>query len=240
MRDFYLLIKVLVATMLFDIKRSFFNRADKVTSFSGIHIENEFLKETDVDLIYQEIKDIVLSKDENNSEALIQNRGANGHDEGMLDIKHIDSVIPDLFERVNIDEIHSIVQRELGLSLTVSNMNCYWNKGVKNTRGFHADNHTKDQYKAFVYLTDVLDDSYGPYCYVPGSQLASFNRYKCIISNYLKNKPLTDYYANNQDIKFLKAKAPKGTLIISNQNGAHRGWPQEHDKERALISINLI
>jgi hypothetical protein len=34
----------------------------------------------------------------------------------------------------------------------------------------------------------------------------------------------------------IKFTAPKGTLIISDQSGYHRGIPQEEGKERMLIS----
>lgn len=239
MSEFYQLFKVIIATVIFDLRRTFFSKNKGVAEFSGIRIEPGFLAESDVDNLYAIINNIVNDKNVNSGEAIFQLRGEGGHDEGMLDIKHIDKIIPDFSNKIKIEKILDILNDELGQKLRVLNINCYWNQGVQHTRGFHADSHTKEQYKAFIYLTDVVDDLDGPYCYIPWSQLPSLYRYKCIISNYMNNKPLTDYNScNNQEI--IKAKAPKGSLIISNQNGAHRGWPQGENNKRALISINLI
>ena len=240
MRELCHLLKVIVATVIFDIKNLTFNRNGQLKRFSGIRIESGFLSEKETDMIYEEINFLVHNKSLVGCDTVFQERGANGYDEGMLDIKHIDRAIPDFLDKIQIKKILATVKDEMGLNLRVQNINCYWNQGVQNTRGLHADNHTKDQYKAFIYLTDVLSDLDGPYCYVPDSHLASINRYKCIISNYFNNRSLTNYSTKKHEVKMLKAKAAKGALIISNQNGAHRGWPQGKNNQRALISINLI
>lgn len=238
--NMYQLAKILLATMIFDIRRLLCTKSMKPKDRKGIYIEPEFLAEIDINALYEEVSDIVLNNSADNGGAVFQERGAGGHDDGMLDIKHIDKVIPDFLNKIKIDKVLEIVNKEIGLNLNVKNINCYWNQGVENTRGFHADNHTKDQYKAFIYLTDVLEDSDGPYSYIPGSHLPSFYRYKCIVLNYLNKRPLTDYHPTGDNKSIFKAKAPKGSLIISNQNGAHRGWPQGKDNKRALVSINLI
>jgi hypothetical protein len=240
MHDLYQLLKVLVSTTIFDIRRMTYKKNKIINSFSGIRIESKFLSEDNSDSLYKEVNALVEKKYLANEGTLFQERGAGGHDEGMLDIKHVDKSISDFSEKIEIVKILETIKKELGLILSVENINCYWNVGVKNTRGLHADNHTKDQYKAFIYLTDVLDDLDGPYCYVPNSYKASLTRYKCIISNYFNSSPLTDYSTQDFEVSMLKAKASKGTLIISNQNGAHRGWPQGENNKRALISINLI
>jgi hypothetical protein len=240
MHDIYKLLKVLVSTFIFDVSRMTYKNNKKLKNFSGIHIESKFLTEENSNLLYKEISAIVENKYLVNEETLLQERGGAGHDEGMLDIKHIDKSIPNFSEKIKIVKLLGIIENQLGLKLIVKNINCYWNVGVQNTRGLHADNHTKDQYKAFIYLTDVLDDLDGPYCYVPDSYKVSLIRYKCIIFNYFNSRPLTDYSTPEFKVKILKAKAPNGSLIISNQNGAHRGWPQGVNNKRVLISINLI
>lgn len=240
MSELYYLIKVLLATMVFDVKSILFDKNSRLECFTGVRVEPGFLNEEKADQIYKEISSLVGNKEIDNSEVIFQERGAGGYDQGMLDIKNIDRVIPDFLRRIEIEKILAILKKDMGLDLKVSNINCYWNQGVQSTRGLHADNHTKNQYKAFIYLTDVLDDLDGPYCYVPASHKSSFNRYKCIISNYFNKSPLTDFSTADHISKMLKIKGPKGSLIISNQNGAHRGWPQGEENKRALISINLI
>ncbi len=240
MYNLYQLLKVLAATAIFDIRRMSYKNNKSLENFSGIRIEPGFLSEGNSNLLYKEVSALVKKKYLANDGTLFQERGAGGHDEGMLDIKHIDRTIPDFLEKIKVVKILETVEKELGLKLSVKNINCYWNVGVQNTRGLHADNHTKDQYKAFIYLTDVLDDLDGPYCYVQNSYKVSLTRYKCVIFNYFNSRPLTDYSTQDFEVKMIKAKASKGTLIISNQNGAHRGWPQGENNKRALISINLI
>ncbi|MGZ7261747.1 hypothetical protein ACXWON_09815, partial [Streptococcus pyogenes] len=53
-------------------------------------------------------------------------------------------------------------------NISPRNINVYLNSGIQNTRGFHVDTY-EEKLKAFIYLTDCLDFSDGPYTFVKKS-----------------------------------------------------------------------
>jgi len=156
-------------------------------------------------------------------------------DEGMLDIFNIDETIPEIGDIKHDEFIAEVIDRANSGTFTPENINIYFNRSVTDTRGHHFDSYS-EQYKAFIYLTDVPDEAYGPYSYIRGSHKKSLPRRKVEdVINRLRGRPPTDAitYDENNIINFT---APKGTLIISDQTGYHRGIPQEAGRERMLIS----
>jgi hypothetical protein len=169
-------------------------------------------------------------------EAVVNERSGE-NDDGMLDIFNIDleiEKVKDIKIDSGIRDLISEVERE---SFSPDNTNVYYNKEVTNTRDFHADSYG-GQYKAFVYLTDVPDKRYGPFSYIPGSHKSSVMKRKSTsLLNNLKGDPSTDAIFYDQD-KAIYCTAPKGTLIISNQAGYHRGTPQEKGHTRVLVNTS--
>jgi hypothetical protein len=55
------------------------------------------------------------------------------------------------------------------------------------------------------------------------------------VINIIKSEPSTDavFYDESDAVH---CTAPKGTLIISNQSGYYRGYPQKEGQERMLLS----
>lgn len=159
-------------------------------------------------------------------------------DEGMLDIFNIDESIPATAEVKNDEFIHDVIYQASSTEYTTQNTNIYYNRSVTNTRGYHFDSYS-EQYKAFVYLTDVPDESYGPYSYIEGSHNRSWFRRKAegMINRARGTHQTNALWFDEDDIHTFTA--PKGTLIISDQTGYHRGIPQEEGKERMLISESL-
>ncbi|MDB4016221.1 hypothetical protein N9483_07685 [Flavobacteriaceae bacterium] len=108
--------------------------------------------------------------------------------------------------------------------------------------GWHRDSPISPQYKAILYLTDV-SDSNGPFQYM--SKTNSFENI-IKIAKILKSK-ISDYrYSNNNidklldngfDIKTFKAK--KGTLILADTRGIHRGKIIEKNYRVALTRYNF-
>jgi hypothetical protein len=155
----------------------------------------------------------------------------------MLDIFNIDESIPAVGEIRNDDFISDIINGASSGGFAPENINVYYNRSVTGTRGYHFDSYNS-QYKAFVYLTDVSDESYGPYSYIKGSHKRSYPRRRIegLINRLLDNKPTAAVPAFYDDDDIVTFTAPKGTLIISDQTGYHRGIPQEEGKKRMLIS----
>jgi hypothetical protein len=167
---------------------------------------------------------------------LVERGGEWNWDQGMLDIFNIDETIPETAEIKGDDFISDIINGADGSAeYTPENINVYFNRSVTNTRGFHADSYD-GQYKAFVYLTDVLDESYGPYSYIKGSHKKTklMRKAEGVINRMRGTHPTNAISYDEDDV--IKFTAPKGTLIISDQSGYHRGIPQEEGKERMLIS----
>jgi len=156
----------------------------------------------------------------------------------MIDIFNIDKMNPDIFFQLKnllkSDFFNEIFYR-LGLN-GIDNINTYINDEVTQTRGFHVDSYSK-QYKVFFYLTDVISFSNGPYTYISGSHLdSSYRKINKLISSKLDNDTETPIfqYANIHPILGLK-----GSLIISNQSGFHRGFPQDKNAHRVILSLNI-
>lgn len=173
-----------------------------------------------------------------NASRTIVNRRSGKDDDGMLDIFNIDETIPELGEIKNDDYISSIINGAASHSgFGPENINLYYNRSVTGTRGYHFDSYNS-QYKAFVYLTDVPDESHGPYSYIEGSHRKSLlrRRFEGLINKTKGNKPTAAISMFYDDDDIVTFTAPKGTLIISDQTGYHRGIPQAEGRERMLVS----
>jgi len=160
-----------------------------------------------------------------------------GTDEGMWDIFNVDYVNDDVAGVKDDRTIAEIITKATERPFSADNINVYWNRSVTNTRDFHADTYA-NKFKSFVYLTDVPDKSYGPYTYIPGThEHSATKREVSKVINKVKGDPSTDaVFYDESDAECYTA--PRGTLIISNQSGYHRGHPQEEGRERMLLSTS--
>ena len=147
-----------------------------------------------------------------------------GQDQGMVDIFNCDIALrTDLLPFRTLFE-HDYLLHVIGSNqLRPCNLNVYINSEITSTRGFHVDSYA-EHLKAFVYLTDVttLDD--GPYTYVKKSHVDSpfqrANKSLCSDLTPATESPIVDPLAITPIL------APRGSLVISDQAGVHRGWPQ--------------
>mgnify|MGYP000135557910 CR=1 FL=1 len=163
------------------------------------------------------------------------NKDASDH--GMIDIMYVDNALPEIKE-LNVDFVTELLEQTHKQEVIKLKTHAYVNRGVKGTRTFHIDNTQPLVYKAFVYLTDVEDETYGPYSFIKGSQKLSFQVYKNLLANLFRKNHPTDM-VDVDERKLIKCIAPKGTMIISNQNGIHRGMPQGDDKTRIALVFNF-
>ncbi|WP_338729856.1 hypothetical protein [Haladaptatus sp. DJG-WS-42] len=160
-----------------------------------------------------------------------------GRDDGMIDVFNLDSVVPDVASFKFDKTINNIINLAASESYSPDNVNTYWNRSVTATRDFHADTYG-GKFKSFVYLTDVPNRSYGPFTFIKGSHKVSRVKVKTSsLVNKIKNKPSTDaVFYDEKDVEYYTA--PKGTLIIANQAGYHRGHPQKEGEERMLMTTS--
>ena len=107
------------------------------------------------------------------------------------------------------------------------NLNLYINHSVTSTRGFHVDSNYRS-IKGFIYLTDVNTIEDGPYCFVKGTHIDTpFSK----VNKSLGEKEAP--FINILDI--IPVLGKKGTLILSDQSGIHRGIPQRIGSIREVL-----
>lgn len=165
-----------------------------------------------------------------------------GIDSGMVDVFHADAFLRgkglNLQEILRSSGVVDTIEAILPDGFELQNINAYINRGVVSTRGFHVDSYGGNQLKAFVYLTDVTSLDDGPYCYVIGSHSDSgFPILNTALAKFLGRK-ITDVSAFERS-KALPLLGEAGTLLVSNQSGAHRGYPQAPEGKRALLALNF-
>lgn len=215
----------------------------------GIVIIEDYLDADVCDQLYDSISETIESRDIDVVEGgdysyreFVEWSGAvankrTGSDEGMIDVFNMDEVVPEVKSFKTDSGIDNIIDEAASETYSPDNVNVYWNRSVTTTRDFHADTYS-GKFKSFVYLTDVPDKAYGPFSYIKGSHKSSRIKEKAsTLVNKFKNKPATDaVFYDEEDVVY--CTAPKGTLIIANQAGYHRGHPQEEGKERMLLTTS--
>lgn len=159
-----------------------------------------------------------------------------GQDEGMIDIFNADRLVSREAQPLRDAMQDGAVLSTIGdKSVEASNFNTYINTGITHTRGFHVDSYGT-QLKAFLYLTDVLELDNGPYVFVKQSpHNASLRRMNRAIASGAP--PSTEAPVLNPD-DIVPVLAPEGSLVISDQCGIHRGFPQSPAGKRAIAVMN--
>ena len=209
---------------------------------NGIIVKENFLDDEKVEYILNQLIEILNNYELKPGKIDLGNgsfRDVRGYDKnadiGKVDWFHIDKIID--ISSVDLEYIKSILN-EISTDLELKNFNSYIDKGVTTARGFHADSYGVLHYKAFIYLTNVPSLEYGPYTYIKKSHLDFKNRILNQIKNKIFNKERTDVTIYKKKL-VSPMLAKKGTLIISDQTGFHRGWPQKNDKFRAILTMNF-
>ena len=161
-----------------------------------------------------------------------------GQDEGMVDVFNVDHMLESFADILRPAYENSSVGKLMQTTahqLQARNLNLYFNSSVTKTRGFHVDAYRK-KLKSFIYLTDVLSLADGPYTYVRGSHRDSpYRRINRTLSRHLPNSTETPVVPLDA---IVPAIARKGTLVISDQGGSHRGFPQTEGHTRMVSVMN--
>jgi hypothetical protein len=164
-------------------------------------------------------------------------------DSGMVDIFGIEKIatalgwteLCSLVETIEASHIKKVIQRVA--RYPQRHWNLYLNRSVVQTRGPHIDNNDSP-YKMFVYLSDVVEEGSGPYCYLPKSHVRrkwmSYER----LRNAVLNFPSTEVSSVDRN-QLTKLMGKAGTAIITCQSGIHCGWPQEKEGRRLALVANF-
>ena len=160
--------------------------------------------------------------------------GHRNYDSGMIDFLDVHNEVPVIKEFRNDSFIQDLVNEAHGSQASVMQTSLYRTLSLNNPRSYHMDVYQLTIYKAFIYLTDVPSRDYGPYSYIKASHRPNVSRYLNLTLNKLRGYPSSDarIYQRGQEHLFT---ATRGTLIITNQRGYHRGHPQTESHERLLL-----
>ena len=158
-------------------------------------------------------------------------------DQGMFDIFNVNLAYPEIGKVIDSEKkvfLNKLISENYQSYL--NNFNLYINQDITKTRGFHVDDYSY-QLKAFIYLTDCLDLDDGPYTYVKKShENEIYKKFNTNISKILKNRTESPFLVTENITPLL---SEKGSLIVSNQTGVHRGFPQKKGHDRVVLVQKL-
>jgi hypothetical protein len=215
----------------------------------GVVIIEDYLDEDVCDELYSNVSETIEEEDidvvegGNYDYSELANWGSavankrTGRDDGMIDVFNVDEKLPEVGSFKSDPLVNNIINKAASVTYSPDNVNVYWNRSVTTTRDFHADTYS-GKFKSFVYLTNVPDRTYGPFSYIKGSHESSLAKRKVSsVMNKIKDKPSTDAVFYDEENE-LHCTAPKGTLIIADQTGYHRGHRQKQGRERMLMTTS--
>ncbi len=109
------------------------------------------------------------------------------------------------------------------------------NDSVADTRRLHWDN-LNGCYKAFLYLSPVVRADDGAYAYVPGShRRQDLTRREARLNSLTGRREQDSFAFAGREIAVL---GDAGTVIVSCQDGIHRGLPQRWGASRSVLVCN--
>ena len=144
-------------------------------------------------------------------------------------------------ELFKIDEVTEALKSSLpsGCRVTFTDCRFYYTENAYNPRCYHVDTFYQSQFKAFTYLNEMKIEN-GPYCYIKGSHLDFFKKIYNIFYNFFKKFLLTDlrqkYVFKNEHLLLF----PPGKTFITDQRGAHKGYPQKEGFKRYVLVHNFV
>ena len=161
--------------------------------------------------------------------------------DGMVDVFNIQFTKADEDPEANCrsalvgDKIRKVIAGAFPTTLDPSNLNIYHNKGVQGTRGLHFDS-LEFRIKVFAYLSDVETLDSGPYVYVPGSHRRRLHHRP---TRWVNRARRDGTHPTDATLAHTDSGVPilgsAGTVIISDQRGIHRGWPQSPTGSRVIM-----
>ncbi len=139
---------------------------------------------------------------------VIDNRGSRNrsNDIGMIDIYNAHKLLPDIYKYFDTNLLKIILNKITGSKWKLLRNNIQICSNVVNPCSFHFENIEKC-IKITIYLSDIINNDYGPPMYIEGSH---------INKNNIKNDKIKTFLGN------------KGDILISFQNGLHRKLPQNN------------
>jgi hypothetical protein len=162
--------------------------------------------------------------------------GEDGKDHGIICLYHVDREFPEFTELREDPMVASIIAAACGRKLPSRAFKCFINDSTSHTSGYHVDQTAEDQFKTFLFLTDVTEPEDGAHSYVPGSHWPSLRRYL----NYAYNLADPRQYPYAMSLPGARRPVdllcPAGTLAIVDITGSHRALPQQQGRVRVVLN----
>jgi ectoine hydroxylase-related dioxygenase (phytanoyl-CoA dioxygenase family) len=150
--------------------------------------------------------------------------------------EHIHSSIEQFaHDRMLMDVGSEYLQEHIKLSFCMANKTIYKPDTPGSGGGWHRDKNYKKGFKALVYLVDT-DESNGCFQYIPSSSAISHHLLKANTPDKYKftDAEVTAMISKESDVVSVCGK--KGTLVLFDTNGVHRGMPLAKDGVRYALT----
>lgn len=144
------------------------------------------------------------------------------HATQLLENKEVQKLISD-------EVILAISQEYLGCVPIIDGVRMWWNTTYSKEPNseaatmYHFDMERLKWFKVFVYLTDVTHEN-GPHTFIKGTHKVGALPYELLKQGYVmsEDKEIYKYFDKKQEVVYT---APKGTVIIEDTKGLHKGTP---------------
>lgn len=162
--------------------------------------------------------------------------GVDGRDHGITCIYHVDQEFPEFAELRDDPLVASIIAAACGRQLPSRAFKCFINASAGQTSDYHVDQTAQDQFKTFLFLTDITDLHDGAHSYVPGTHLPSLHRYVNYLVNFASPRRYPYAMPPPRGRRPVHLLCPAGTLAIVDITGTHRALPQRAGRVRVVLN----
>lgn len=135
----------------------------------------------------------------------------------------------DVQKLISDEVLLAISQEYLGCAPIVDGVRMWWNTTFSKDPNpeaatmYHFDMERLKWFKVFVYLTDVSEEN-GPHAFIKGTHKVGALPYDLLKKGYVmsSDEEIYNYFDKNEEILYT---APRGTMIIEDTKGLHKGTP---------------
>ena len=237
MRKYFKILKYLtteIADIIF-----WLNTPDKNFKKDGIFIVDNFFTQELCEELVEQAKTLLSDESKSlgpQSWFYVRGNKGDGRDTKVRQFFGFNHLNDKLNEIVESETVTKTFEEKLGKKLVLRNCSMMVDEPDTETkRSFHSDNNPPPSFKAFVYLTDVLEEENGPFSLIKGTHRAHYLRAKNVVSNILNDRKVSDLETYLPKEKETAFTGKKGTAIFSTQTSFHRGNPKHSEKTRFML-----
>jgi hypothetical protein len=207
---------------------------DKIND-DGIIVIDNFYSAEKCDVLIKEIDRLLIDKkDKVQGDAL-------GADNRIFGADRASDLIHNFFTNEFISAIKDAYHKKnniIGFTLA-ARINAAKNN-LGSGGGWHRDSIYGKQFKAIIYLTDTSEEN-GPFQYIPEthkplSKVKTVAKYKIKAFQNRISQEEIDFIIDNSEYEISTLTGKKGTLILTDTTGIHRGKPLEKGCRYALTN----